>query len=305
MKNQARLKQTDSSCRVRGSGTVCLGHFVASSGMERIVRSARQSGQTLRLPRHQLNGADANCRVVNCPRAFQSAKSPQRRREADNRVLAACRSCDGGNAEHRENPAACHCRRIPTRCFGTKCLLKVPRKKKARSQLQAFSFQAERGGFEPPDPISGITSLAMMRIRPLCHLSGWFLHDATSQLVVESGRRMVIGRGSETSSARTPESRSEQQAQPLKKHLEHSGQRCISMQAAGTLLRKPSSRWSSSECESHPKNRRTLRLHPRVEPGPTFHRMCPAAAIPLPAAETRGRIFPKVPELPLSDGVCP
>ena len=46
-------------------------------------------------------------------------------------------------------------------------------------------------------------------------------------------------------------------------------------------------------------------LHPRVEPGPTFHRMCPAAAIPLPAAEMRGRIFPKVPELPLSDGVCP
>lgn len=40
--------------------------------------------------------------------------------------------------------------------------------KKARMGMRAG---AEREGFEPSDPISGVTSLAMMRIRPLCHLS--------------------------------------------------------------------------------------------------------------------------------------
>ncbi len=32
-------------------------------------------------------------------------------------------------------------------------------------------FLAERGGFEPPDPVSQVNSLAVSPIRPLSHLS--------------------------------------------------------------------------------------------------------------------------------------
>ena len=39
-------------------------------------------------------------------------------------------------------------------------------------QLAAAVFkQAERAGFEPAYPGEGVTALAMLRIRPLCHLS--------------------------------------------------------------------------------------------------------------------------------------
>ena len=55
---------------------------------------------------------------------------------------------------------------------------------------------AERGGFEPPDPISGVTSLAMMRIRPLCHLSSTSDCYQRGRIV----RHMIIGSCSETSS---------------------------------------------------------------------------------------------------------
>lgn len=54
---------------------------------------------------------------------------------------------------------------------------KAPR----RHRRRAFLNSAERGGFEPPDPFGEVTALAMLRIRPLCHLSGFRLPAISCQ----------------------------------------------------------------------------------------------------------------------------
>jgi hypothetical protein len=43
--------------------------------------------------------------------------------------------------------------------------------KKLRVHNQMYPQQAERTGFEPVEPQKRFTGLAILRIRPLCHLS--------------------------------------------------------------------------------------------------------------------------------------
>jgi hypothetical protein len=76
---------------------------------------------------------------------------------------------------------------------------------KARTQVRATSLvtaiKTEREGFEPSDPISGVTSLAMMRIRPLCHLSN--RHRQAQYTRISPGNKYRVFRGTSSENPRS------------------------------------------------------------------------------------------------------